>query len=154
MNKNFTAEDIIKKHQTNIKSAQSAFALAGVLGIIYIVRYLIKGNFDFYFSLSFTEIMLRLGAEGSISKTVSFLLIALFLGIYIAFTALASKDSKYLPLFLGEYVFDFLCLGVLLLVLRHAPVPPDAYIDAIVHLFVIVFISAGIYSHKKVADQV
>lgn len=154
MNKNFTAEDILQKHRTNIKSAQSAFSLTGILGLIYIVRYLVTGNFDFYFSLSFTELMLRLGAEGTVSKIVSIVSITAFLAVYIVFGAFAAKNSKYLPICLGVYVFDFLCLGVLLFAVRTAPVPADAYIDAIVHLFVIVFISAGIYSHKKVADKV
>ena len=53
MNKNFTKEDLIKKHETNVKSAASAFALSGILGLIYIVRFFITKNFDFYFSLTF-----------------------------------------------------------------------------------------------------
>ena len=34
MKKTFTKEDIIKKHQTNVKSAASSFILAGILGLI------------------------------------------------------------------------------------------------------------------------
>ena len=33
-----TTQDKIKKMQTNIKSAQSTFALFGILGLIYVVR--------------------------------------------------------------------------------------------------------------------
>ena len=74
-------EVLQKKLETNIKSASSIFALAGILGIIFIVRYFIKGVFDFYFGLSFTEIMLILSNENAVPKALPYALIALFLSL-------------------------------------------------------------------------
>ena len=83
MRKDFTKEDIIKKHETNVKSAFTAYFLAFVLGLIYIVRYLIKQEFDFYFSLSFTDMMLKLESSGEISKAICIAAIVVFAVIYI-----------------------------------------------------------------------
>ncbi len=152
MNKNFTNEDIIKKHETNVKSANTAFSLAGVLGIIYVVRYFITDNFDFHFSLSLPEMMLKLGHGETISPPVAYGVTAVFFTVYLIVTVLTVKNPKFLKLGIGLYTFDFLCLlFFMFVVLRQFPnsFSADLYIEVIIHIFVILFLSVGVYSHGK-----
>lgn len=144
MNKNFTKEDLIKKHETNVKSAASAFALSGILGLIYIVRFFITKNFDFYFSLTFTELSLRLSDCGKIPDILSYVLIAAYAAIYIIVCLLAAKNPAKLSVALGLYIIDFLCFVPLFIF--HGEIRPEYFIDVIVHLFVIIFIAVGIKS--------
>ena len=147
MAKNFTKEDIIKKHETNIKSATSGFSLAGILGIIYVVRYFISGNLNFYFSLAFAEAMLRLCQTEILTTLSALALIAVFFILYIFVIVLIAKDSSRLKLGLGLYLFACLCLVVTGL-LRGDSFAPDFFIDVIVHAFVVIFIAVGIRSVK------
>ena len=152
MNKNFTKEDIIKKHETNVKSANTAFSLAGVLGIIYVVRYFITGNFDFHFSLSLPEMMLKLGHGETVSPSVAYGVTAAFFAAYILITVLTVKNPEFIKLGLAFYAFDFLCLlFFMFVVLRQFPdsFSNDLYIEVIIHIFVILFLSVGVYSHRK-----
>ncbi len=149
MNKNFTKEDIIKKHETNVKSAFTALSLAGVLGIIYVIRYFITGNFDFHFSLSLPEMMLKHGLAGDVGKGLSYGVTAVFFVLYILVTVLCLRDAKFLKAGLCLYAFDSICLLFFMLVLTKAPIPTDLYIEVIIHCFVILFLSVGIYSHGK-----
>lgn len=152
MNKNFTKEDIIKKHETNIKSAGTAIFLSGVLGIIYIVRYFFTGNFEFYFSLSFTDMLLKMGHESG-----KIVLPAVVSVIYIiAYTSLAvfsGKNTKLLSVALVIYIFDFACLLACILFLWEKPIAPECFIDVIVHVFVVVFLAVGIRSAGKVESR-
>lgn len=147
MNKNFTPEDIQKKHETNIKSATSGFVLAGVLGIIYIVRFFITKNFDFYFSLTFTELILRLADYGSLPCVLSYALVAVYVIAYLIIAVLAAKSIKRLTAALGLYLFDCLCF--IPLFIFHGGIKPEFFIDVIVHLFVVIFLIVGIKSTKK-----
>ena len=147
MAKKFTEEELMKKHGTNIKSAVSGFGLAGVLGLIYIIRYFISGNFNFYFSLTFTELMLRLYDKGSLPLVAAIALIVVFVALYIAVVLLCSKKPEKLRLALGLYLADSLCLiGTFLL--HEQNIQSDFFIDAIVHLFVILFLVVGVKSAK------
>lgn len=148
MNKKFTKEDILKKHETNIKSATSSFTLAGILGIIYIVRYILKDNFNFYFSLSFSELILRLSASDIIPGLVAYIIIAVYLAIFIGIVILTVKSASNLKFSLGFYIFDCLCLIPLGIFLGEE-FTSDFFIDVIVHLFVILFLIVGIRSLKK-----
>ena len=149
MKKDFTKEDIIKKHDTNIKSALTAYFLAGALGVIYIVRYLIKQEFDFYFSLSFTDVMLKLQSAGEISKAVSIAAIGIFAVVYAAALILLAKNSAHLITATAVYTFDFAALLFGTFVLFPKPETNDWLIDVLLHLFVMIFLVAGIYSHFK-----
>ncbi len=152
MNKNFTKEDIIKKHETNVKSAFTGLSLAGVLGVIYVVRYFITGNFNFHFSLSLPEMMLKLGHGGTVSAPVAYGITAVFFALYILVTVLCLKDAKFLKGGLAIYAFDFACLlFFMFVVLRQFPdsFSKDLYIEVILHSFNILFLSVGIYSHQK-----
>lgn len=147
MAKKFTEEELMKKHGTNIKSAVSGFGLAGVLGLIYIIRYFISGNFNFYFSLTFTELMLRLYDKGSLPLVAAIALIVVFVALYIAVVLLCSKKPEKLRLALGLYLADSLCLiGTFLL--HGQNIQSDFFIDVIVHLFVILFLVVGMKSAK------
>ena len=152
MNKNFTKEDIIKKHETNVKSAFTGLSLAGVLGIIYVVRYFITGNFNFHISLSVPEMMLKLGHGETVSPAVAYGVTAAFFAVYLLVTVLCLKDAKFLKAGLTVYSFDFICLlFFMFVVLRQFPdsFSTDLYIEVILHCFVILFLSVGIYSHGK-----
>lgn len=152
MNKNFTREDTIKKLETNVKSAVSCFALVGILGIVFIIRYFIKGDLDFYFSLSFTETMLWL-KDDLIPGTIAYILLGVFLVLYIIFAALSAKKPQFLKGCLAVYLFDFLSLMVSMLVLQVRPIPSDTYIDVIIHGFALVFLIVGIISEKKLREM-
>lgn len=152
MNKNFTKEDIIKKHETNLKSAVGGFALAGVLGLIYIIRYFITGNFEFYFSLSVPEIMLKLSHNGEIGKAVAYTVAAIFVAAYIVLAILNAKDRKWLKASLILYAADFICLLTYIFVLMSKPFDSAVYIEIIVHFFVILFLLVGVYSDKKLKE--
>ncbi len=149
MRKNeFTAEDRLKKHETNVKSAVSGYCLAGILGLVYIIRFIITKNLDFYFSLTFTRLLLVFGIEGKIGTAVSLVLSAGFVLVYFLMAVLAVRDAKRLWLCLGVYVIDCICFVPLAFALKG--VTPDFFIDVIVHVFVIVFLAAGIVSSRKI----
>ena len=149
MRKDFTKEDIIKKHETNVKSAFTAYFLVFVLGLIYIVRYLIKQEFDFYFSLSFTDMMLKLESSGEISKAICIAAIVVFAVIYIIPMILLLKNPKYLITAAVVYAFDFAVLLFSTFILFQKPQSNDWLIDVIIHLFVMIFLAAGIVSNGK-----
>lgn len=152
MNK-FTKEEMIKKHETNVKSALSGFALAGVLALIYIVRYFIKGDFGFYFSFAFSEVLLRLQDSGKLSPVIAYVLIGIFVAICIACILLVRKDSKNLKFCLGFYLFDTAFLIVNALVCFGGKIAPDFFIDVIIHAFIIVFLIVGVKSAKVLKSE-
>ncbi len=149
MNKNFTAEDIQKKLQTDVKSAQTVFTLAIVLGIIYVVRYFFTRNFDSFFSLSFTDTLLNLSNDGKIPFVAAIVLVCLYIGVYIVLSVLSLRNSKYFTACLGIYIFDFACLLLQILVIYKSSFSTDSLIDVILHLFVVTFLVVGIRSYKK-----
>ncbi len=156
MKKKFTEEDIIKKHNTNVTSAFTGLSLAGVLGIIYVVRYFITGNFNFHFSLSLPEMMLKLGHGGTVSSPVAYGVTAIFFAVYLLITVITLKNTKFLKFGLALYAFDFACLlFFMFVVLRQFPesFSNDIYIEVILHVFNILFLSVGVYSDKKLKNM-
>ncbi len=148
MNRNFTKEDIIKKHQTNVKSAVGLFALTAALGVIYIVRYFITDNFDFYFSLSFTEVILRKLAVDNISAPLGYSLIALFVLAVLAVAIVILKKPGWLHSALGLYMVDFAFLAVYIAT-DLGSFSSDRVIDIIFHLIITVFLIVGLKSQKE-----
>ncbi len=145
MNRNFTKEDIIKKHQTNVKSAMTAFVIAIVLGAVFVLRFLIKKNTDYFFSLTVTEVILGF----SDSLLLPLLLIALYFLIYILLLAAAGKNTRFLKGCLAIYAVDTaVLLGRAAALYSQTDILVMA-VDIIFHLFIIVFLSVGIYSDKK-----
>ena len=155
MNKNFTKEDIIKKHETNVKSAFTAFSLSGILGIIYVLRYFITDNFNFYFSLSLPEMMLKLGHGETVAPVTAYGVTAFFFVVYLIVTVLCLKNAGLLKAALALYSFDFFCLiFFIVLLLNQFPesFSTDIFIEVILHCFVILFLSVGVYSHRKLKN--
>lgn len=151
MNKDFTKEDILKKHETNIKSASTAILLSGILGLIYVVRYILSGNFNFYFSLSFTDMLLRLGEDkGGI--LVPAIISVVYILMYTSFSVLMAKSKNAIYAGLGIYLFDFACLIYSFVCIFPKPLDSAHFIDVIVHLFVITFLVVGIISQKKIKE--
>ncbi len=149
MKKSFTKEEIIKKHETNVKSAFTTFGLVGILGLFYILRYLIKKEFDFHFSLSFTDMLLKLQNSGEITTAVCAAGVAVFLIIYIVSLVLTLKNQKFLTLAFAVYLFDFLTLLFCVFVLWEQPLNNEWIIDAVIHLFGIIFLVAGMVSNAR-----
>ncbi len=152
MNRKFTKEDIIKKHQTNVKSAVGLFALTAALGAIYIVRYFITDNFNFYFSLSFTEVWLRMSADGSINTALAYCLAAVFLLAVFAVAAVILKKPRQLHIALGLYMLDFAFL-IVYLVINADSFTSDRLIDIIFHLIITVFLAVGLKSQKELSKN-
>ncbi len=151
MNKNFSKEDILKKHETNVKSAHTAIFFSGVLGLIYIIRFFITGNFNYFFSLSFTDMILRIGkSNGQIILPA--IVSVIFAVLYIVFGALGAKKPPLLYAALGVYIFDFICLIVSMVFIFEKPLDQKCFIDLIVHLFVVTFLVVGIVSSKKIKE--
>ncbi len=145
MNRNFTKEDIIKKYQTNVKSAMTAFVIAIVLGVIFVLRFLIKKNTDYFFSLTVTEVILGF----SDSLLLPLLLIALYFLVYILLLVGAGKNTRFLKGCLGIYAVDTaVLLGRAAALFSQSDISVMA-VDIIFHLFIIIFLSVGIYSDKK-----
>ena len=93
-----TTQDKIKKMQTNIKSAQSIFVLSGILALIYVVRYFVTGNFNFYFSSYITEFALK-AADSDVFSTVilssgsSYAILAVYAVLFILCCVLSLKTK-------------------------------------------------------------
>lgn len=146
MKKQFTEEEKKLKLETNIKSAMTGYFLSGVLGIIYIVRFIITKNFDFYFSLAFNEFFLR-RAHNEGSYVFAYVLIAAYMAVYFIVALIAGKNSKRLSVALGMYVFD--CVFLIPLFIMQGEIRPEMFIDVIVHAFVIIFLVVGVKSAKE-----
>ncbi|MBQ8504604.1 MAG: hypothetical protein IJ491_10070 [Clostridia bacterium] len=147
MNKNFTAEDIIKKHETNIKSAATVILLSGVLGLIYVVRFFFKGDFNFYFSLSFTDMLLKSGNENG-NIIVPSIISVIYIVAYLSLSVLSNKNTKLLTVAAVMYLFDFSCLIGSLIFIYEKPLDPACFIDVIMHLFILIFFVVGVKSAK------
>jgi len=151
MKKDFTKEDILKKHETNIKSASTAILLSGILGLIYVVRYISSGNFNFYFSLSFTDLLLRL-SENKGSIVLPAVISVVYILVYASLSVLMAKSKKAIYAGLGIYIFDFICLIYSFVCVFPKPIDSAHFIDVVVHLFVITFLIVGIISQKKIKE--
>ena len=157
MSKTLTKQDQIKKLQTNVKSAQSIFALSGILTLIYMVRYFITGNFNFYFSAYITEFALKAADESiastiTLSSGVAYAIVGAFVLLFVGCCALAMKPKAGLWACLIFYLLDFAALisGTALSVL--GPFREEVLIDIIIHVFVVLFLIVGVRSAKKLPE--
>ena len=154
MGKTLSKQDKIKKMQTNIKSAQSIFALSGILALVYVVRYFVTGNFNFYFSSYITEFALKAADENvistvTLSSTASYAILAVYAILFLVCCVLCLKTKFGLWACLVLHLLDYaaLVLGTALSVL--GAFREEILIDIIVHFFVLLFIAVGIYSTNK-----
>ena len=154
MAKNLSKQDKLKKLQTNVKSAQSIFVLSGILALVYVVRYFVTGNFNFYFSSYITEFALRAADENvvsavTLSASASYIILAVYAVIFIVCCVLCLKPKIGLWACLLLHLVDYgsLIAGTILSVF--GPFREEILIDIIIHFFVLLFISVGIYSAYK-----
>ncbi len=153
MKKKFTAEEIIKSHETNIKAATSLYTLAGALYAIYALRYFITGNFNFYFKLAFADMFLKLGEADEIPFALGVVLALLSLIIYILpGTKLMKNHKLFIPAAI-IYIVDTVCLLFCDFVLWGMPQNSDFLIDVICHLWVFVFVIVGLRSAKALKKK-
>lgn len=148
MKKKFTQEEIIKKHETNIKAATSLYTLAGALYAIYTLRYFITGNFNFYFRLAFADMFLKLGDSGEIPFALGVALAVISLIIYILPGAKLMKNYGLFPVATLIYAADTVCLLFCDFVLWGKPQNSDFVIDIICHLWIFLFIIVGLRSAR------
>ena len=143
MKKNFTPEEKLKSHNTNLKAAHSLYLLTGVLSIVYTVRYFITGNFNFFFTLAFSDMFLKLGHSGEINTVLSYVLTAVFYLIYFGIGIAITKKQSLFPALLAIYSVDTACLLFCDFMLWEKPQNTDFLIDIICHFWVLLFLIVG-----------
>lgn len=153
MSKNFTKEDRIKKHQTNIKSAQTVLILAGVLGLIHIAQFVFSASNGFYFSFAVPALMFDLLANDSVSSFVAWAVTAVFLILYFVFFILSGKNAKWLCGSLAVYLTNLAFCFYRIFVYYGSSVTEEKYISLAVHIFITVFLVVGIISDKKLSKE-
>ena len=149
-----TTQDKIKKMQTNIKSAQSIFVLSGILALIYVVRYFVTGNFNFYFSSYITEFALKAADENiasavTLSNGASYALLAVYAVLFIVCCVLCLKSKIGLWACLTLHLTDYAALLAGTALSVFGSFREEIFIDIIIHFFVLLFIVVGIYSTYK-----
>ena len=149
-----TTQDKIKKMQTNIKSAQSIFVLSGILALIYVVRYFVTGNFNFYFSSYITEFALKAADENiasavTLSNGASYALLAVYAVLFLLCCVLCLKSKIGLWACLTLHLTDYAALIAGTALSVFGSFREEIFIDIIVHFFVLLFIVVGIYSTYK-----
>ncbi len=151
-----TKKDLIKKYETNVKSAFGLYALNGILGLIYIIRYFFSGNLNFYFSIYSTEYLLALfdskgGSFFELSKALPYLLGIIIIAILYATAGIITlKKESCLKFCLGLYLLDFAFLLLNVFVLSHkCPLDDAIVINIIVHFLISLFLIVGVISQKK-----
>lgn len=147
-------EQLEKRFRTDIKSAQGVIAMATVLSLIYIVRFLFAKNFDFYFCTAVTEFFLKAAQfspdfNGSIPNAVSIGLIVFYLAACFAVVFLTQKKPERLWLALSIYSFDTVFMLWVKLSGFFGAFQSSDFIDIIFHLFVLAFLVVGIVGNKK-----
>lgn len=154
MSKNLTKQDKIKKLQTNIKSAQSIFALSGILALVYVVRYFVTGNFNFYFSSYITEFALKAADESvastvTLTSTAAYVILAVYALLFVVCCALSLKPKIGFIACLIFHLADYTALITGTSLSVFGPFREEIIIDLIVHFFILLFIVVGIYSAYK-----
>ena len=149
-----TTQDKIKKMQTNIKSAQSIFVLSGIHALIYVVRYFVTGNFNFYFSSYITEFALKAADENiasavTLSNGASYALLAVYAVLFLLCCVLCLKSKIGLWACLTLHLTDYAALLAGTALSVFGSFREEIFIDIIVHFFVLLFIVVGIYSTYK-----
>lgn len=153
MKKNFTAEEIKKCHSTNVKASGSLYLLAGVLCLVYIARYFITHNFNFYFSLAVPDMLLKLGDSGEMNTVLSVVLAAVFMLVYFIVGIAVVKKPKLFPLMTVTYLADTVCLFFCDFILWQRPQSTDFLIDIICHIWVLLFLVVGMRSQKALERE-
>lgn len=148
------ANDKTKYYETYIKSAQSSLAIVLILNIIYIVRFIIKKEFSFFFSLYTAEYMLKCGgfAEGYekvFPAAASIAGVAAVTAIFVMLTAFAAKKPEFIKYGFGVYLVDFALLIYAALSNPFGDLNENIFIDIIFHFITLLLLGIGIFAEKK-----
>lgn len=151
----------VKRLQADIKGGQGSFFLAVVVSLIYILKVLLSGNFNFFFSLFVPEVLLKSaaftsdypptfgaqysavfsdGVRGTVPNAVVWIALAVIYGACLVLAILARKKHM---LVIGELVIY--SVDTLLVWLCHLLSVPEVFslnalIDPIFHLFVLILL--------------
>lgn len=143
-----------KYYLSYIKSAQSSLAIVLILNVIYIVRFFIKKEFSFFFSLYTAEFMLKCGGfaegyEAAFPKAAAVAGVVFVTLIFVMLTAFATKKAEFIKCGLGAYLVDsaFLLWGAV--TNPFGDVTEDIFVDIIFHFLILVLLVVGIYGLKK-----
>ncbi len=152
--KHMSKPQLEKRYRTDIKSAQGVGAMALVLTIVYIVRWLFTKEFDFYFCTAVTEFLLKAAEfskdySGSIPAAAAIAGVSVYIGLYIASVLLAQKNPTKLWLSLLLYSIDTVFLIAVDLSGFFGPFEKEYFIDIVFHALLLVFMIVGISSVKK-----
>ena len=152
--KHMDSKQLEKRYRTDIKSAQGVAAMALVLTLVYVIRWLFSKEFDFYFCTSVTEFLLKAASfsesyRGSIPSAVAIGGAAVYVGLYIVGVLLAQKDPKKLWFSFVLYSIDSLVLIVTDISGYFGPFAKENVIDLVFHAFLLVFLVVGVSSVKK-----
>jgi len=152
--KHMDSKQLEKRYRTDIKSAQGVGAMALVLTIVYIVRWLFTKEFDFYFCTAVTEFFLKAAEfskdySGSIPTAAVIAAVAVYIGLFIAAVLLAQKDPKKLWFSLLLYSIDTVFLIGVDISGFFGSFVKENVIDLVFHAFLLVFMVVGVSSVKK-----
>ena len=152
--KHMDSKQLEKRYRTDIKSAQGVGAMALVLTIVYIIRWLFTKEFDFYFCTAVTEFLLKAAEfskdySGSIPTAVAIAGVLAYIGLYIVSVLLAQKDPTKLWLSLLLYSIDTVFLIGIDISGFFGSFVKENVIDLVFHAFLLVFMVVGVLSAKK-----
>lgn len=143
-----------KYYATYIKSAQGSLGLVLILNIIYTIRFFIKKEFDFFFSLYTAEFMLKCGgfAEGyekvfpAAASIAGVIFVTL---VFIMLTAFCTKKTGCIKYGFGIYLIDtaFLIYGAA--TNPFGDVNENVFVDIIFHFITLLLLVVGIYAERK-----
>lgn len=143
-----------KRYQTNLKSANGIFAMTAILNLIYILKFALSENFDFWFGYYATEYVLKSSKftsiyGGTVSKTLAAVLVGLIIVASLVLIILLSKSVKNLWICLAVYLADFIFMIVGFMKDIFSDFTQSSLIDLIFHIIVIIFITVAIVSHER-----
>ena len=143
-----------KYYATYIKSAQGSLGIVLILNIIYILRFIIKKEFSFFFSIYSAEFMLKCGgfAEGyekSFPAAVSIAGVILVTLIFVMLTAFALKKTEFIKYSFVVYFIDFAFLLWGAFSNPFGDVGEGIFVDIIFHFITLVLLAVGIYAERK-----
>jgi len=160
----------IKKHQTNIKSAVGAYAMALIMTLVYFVKALLGKNFFFYFSNFLPELLLKravftadyAGAfsdafaqtgRGTLPTVWFFVCFAVYAVVCVALMLIAGKHPPFIWALFAFQLCD--TAGMLIGRLREIPdvMAETLWIDVIFHCLVLLFLLVGGISAMKLPKE-
>lgn len=143
-----------KKLISNIKSGYGSFVVFPVLTLMYVVRAFIAGDLNYHFASFLSEFLLKSsgyfdGYKDNINLGLALVIIVIYNALFALCYVKSVKNFKWTYFGLGLCVFDFALQIICLATSYFEPFKVDFLVDVIVHIFIILFLSIGINSYKK-----